>query len=188
MPKTVSWNDKENIVFINCVGKQKKLRRKTMSSKKSEADVYKDYIAKLEAQIVQKDEEIVQIRQQKDEEIVQIRQQKDEEIVHIRQQKDEEIVQIRQQKDEEIVHIRQQKDEEIVHIRQQKDEEIVQKDMKIRKLNEQVTLLNQQVLHLGLEAAAPSRKISTGSDSSSGVNMSVGSDASNMSVVSTKSK
>lgn len=122
MPKTVSWNDKENIVFINCVGKQKKLRRKTMSSKKSEADVYKDYIAKLEAQIVQK------------------------------------------------------------------DEEIVQKDMKIRKLNEQVTLLNQQVLHLGLEAAAPSRKISTGSDSSSGVNMSVGSDASNMSVVSTKSK
>jgi hypothetical protein len=177
MPKTVSWNDKENIVFINCVGKQKKLRRKTMSSKKSEADVYKDYIAKLEAQIVQKDEEIVQIRQQKDEEIVQIR-----------QQKDEEIVQIRQQKDEEIVHIRQQKDEEIVHIRQQKDEEIVQKDMKIRKLNEQVTLLNQQVLHLGLEAAAPSRKISTGSDSSSGVNMSVGSDASNMSVVSTKSK
>jgi hypothetical protein len=170
MPKTVSWNDKENIVFINCVGKQKKLRRKTMSSKKSEADVYKDYIAKLEAQIVQ------------------IRQQKDEEIVHIRQQKDEEIVQIRQQKDEEIVHIRQQKDEEIVHIRQQKDEEIVQKDMKIRKLNEQVTLLNQQVLHLGLEAAAPSRKISTGSDSSSGVNMSVGSDASNMSVVSTKSK
>jgi uncharacterized protein (DUF885 family) len=155
MPKTVSWNDKENIVFINCVGKQKKLRRKTMSSKKSEADVYKDYIAKLEAQIVQKDEEIVQIRQQKDEEIVQIR---------------------------------QQKDEEIVHIRQQKDEEIVQKDMKIRKLNEQVTLLNQQVLHLGLEAAAPSRKISTGSDSSSGVNMSVGSDASNMSVVSTKSK
>jgi hypothetical protein len=155
MPKTVSWNDKENIVFINCVGKQKKLRRKTMSSKKSEADVYKDYIAKLEAQIVQKDEEIVQIRQQKD---------------------------------EEIVHIRQQKDEEIVHIRQQKDEEIVQKDMKIRKLNEQVTLLNQQVLHLGLEAAAPSRKISTGSDSSSGVNMSVGSDASNMSVVSTKSK
>jgi hypothetical protein len=159
MPKTVSWNDKENIVFINCVGKQKKLRRKTMSSKKSEADVYKDYIAKLEAQIVQ-----------------------------IRQQKDEEIVQIRQQKDEEIVHIRQQKDEEIVHIRQQKDEEIVQKDMKIRKLNEQVTLLNQQVLHLGLEAAAPSRKISTGSDSSSGVNMSVGSDASNMSVVSTKSK
>jgi hypothetical protein len=137
MPKTVSWNDKENIVFINCVGKQKKLRRKTMSSKKSEADVYKDYIAKLEAQIVQ---------------------------------------------------IRQQKDEEIVHIRQQKDEEIVQKDMKIRKLNEQVTLLNQQVLHLGLEAAAPSRKISTGSDSSSGVNMSVGSDASNMSVVSTKSK
>jgi hypothetical protein len=166
MPKTVSWNDKENIVFINCVGKQKKLRRKTMSSKKSEADVYKDYIAKLEAQIVQKDEEIVQIRQQKD----------------------EEIVQIRQQKDEEIVHIRQQKDEEIVHIRQQKDEEIVQKDMKIRKLNEQVTLLNQQVLHLGLEAAAPSRKISTGSDSSSGVNMSVGSDASNMSVVSTKSK
>jgi hypothetical protein len=155
MPKTVSWNDKENIVFINCVGKQKKLRRKTMSSKKSEADVYKDYIAKLEAQIVQKDEEIVHIRQQKDEEIVQIR---------------------------------QQKDEEIVHIRQQKDEEIVQKDMKIRKLNEQVTLLNQQVLHLGLEAAAPSRKISTGSDSSSGVNMSVGSDASNMSVVSTKSK
>jgi uncharacterized protein (DUF885 family) len=155
MPKTVSWNDKENIVFINCVGKQKKLRRKTMSSKKSEADVYKDYIAKLEAQIVQKDEEIVQIRQQKDEEIVQMR---------------------------------QQKDEEIVHIRQQKDEEIVQKDMKIRKLNEQVTLLNQQVLHLGLEAAAPSRKISTGSDSSSGVNMSVGSDASNMSVVSTKSK
>jgi hypothetical protein len=148
MPKTVSWNDKENIVFINCVGKQKKLRRKTMSSKKSEADVYKDYIAKLEAQIVQ----------------------------------------IRQQKDEEIVQIRQQKDEEIVHIRQQKDEEIVQKDMKIRKLNEQVTLLNQQVLHLGLEAAAPSRKISTGSDSSSGVNMSVGSDASNMSVVSTKSK
>jgi hypothetical protein len=137
MPKTVSWNDKENIVFINCVGKQKKLRRKTMSSKKSEADVYKDYIAKLEAQIVQ---------------------------------------------------IRQQKDEEIVHIRQQKDEEIVQKDMKIRKLNEQVTLLNQQVLHLGLEAAAPSRKISTGSDRSSGVNMSVGSDASNMSVVSTKSK
>jgi delta 1-pyrroline-5-carboxylate dehydrogenase len=85
MPKTVSWDDKENIRFIDRVVHQKKVhRRKRMS--KSREDVYKkrveDLITEVAAVQQQKEQEVAALQQQ----IAALQQQKSQEVAALQQQ------------------------------------------------------------------------------------------------------
>jgi uncharacterized protein YoxC len=72
MPKKVSWDDKENIRFINCVGQQNKVRRHKKMSKSRE-DVYKQHIkelmTKMAEMVAEKDKKMAEMVAQKDQEI-----------------------------------------------------------------------------------------------------------------------
>jgi 3-methyladenine DNA glycosylase/8-oxoguanine DNA glycosylase len=75
MPKKVSWDDKENIRFINCVGQQNKVRRHKKMSKSRE-DVYKQHIKELKTKmaemVAEKDKKMAEMAEmvaQKDQEI-----------------------------------------------------------------------------------------------------------------------
>jgi uncharacterized protein YoxC len=78
MPKKVSWDDKENIRFINCVGQQNKVRRHKKMSKSRE-DVYKQHIKELKtkmAEMVAEKKKMAEMVAEKDKKIAQ----KDQEI------------------------------------------------------------------------------------------------------------
>jgi hypothetical protein len=76
MPKTVSWDDKENIRFINRVGHQKKVRRHRKMSKstvKTKEVACQKYIESLRAKIVEvvaeKDQKIAEVVAEKNQKI-----------------------------------------------------------------------------------------------------------------------
>jgi predicted nucleic acid-binding Zn-ribbon protein len=74
MPKTVSWDDKENIRFIDRVGHQKKVhRRKRMS--KSREDVYKKRVEDLITEVAALQQQIAALQQQKSQEVAALQQQ-----------------------------------------------------------------------------------------------------------------
>jgi Skp family chaperone for outer membrane proteins len=82
MPKKVSWDDKENIRFINCVGQQNKVRRHKKMSKSRE-DVYKQHIKELKtkmAEMVAEKKKMAEMVAEKDKKMAEMVAEKDQEI------------------------------------------------------------------------------------------------------------
>jgi hypothetical protein len=92
MPKTVSWDDKENIRFINRVGHQKKVPRHRKMTKSSK-EVYEARIDSLKTKIADKDQKIAEVVAEKDQKIAE----KDQKIAEVVAEKDKKIAELEEQ-------------------------------------------------------------------------------------------